>query len=226
MNKRSKKIAGYYGKSGDYLREHGEFFRSANIGKDIDFIIKALRIKKTDRVLDIACGQGRHANVLARKGYAVDGVDFSSHLLKIAEETAMDNQKFYLMNIEKLKLASKYDCAYWFFSDLANIDIQTTIKAISGNLKAGGKVLLDTDNIFRLVSRLQKNIDKNIIFDAENLFLIENISKVKVRYPVVPMWKQWLQEAGLEIDRILGGYQFEKYSLESQRLILIVKKPT
>jgi hypothetical protein len=125
------------------------------------------------------------------------------------------------MNIEKLALAIKYNCAYWFFSDLANIDMQVAIKAISANLKTGGKILLDTDNIFRLVSRLQKKVDKNLFFDTENLLLIEKNSGVKVMYPVVPMWRQWLQEAGLEIDRIFGGYHFEKYSLESQRLILI-----
>jgi len=224
MVRKNKQTIKYYGKEGGYLREHKDFFLTANIDNDIDFIIKALKIKKTDHVLDIACGQGRHANALAQKGYTVDGVDFSSHLLKMAKKRAANNQKFYLMNIERLKLATKYDCAYWFFSDLANIEISRALKAISDNIKSGGRILLDTDNIFRLVSRLQKKPDKNLVFDVNSLFLIEKKSGVRAVYPVVPMWKQWLRDADLKIDRTLGDYHFGEYNIHSPRLILVVKK--
>ena len=35
-------------------------------------------------MLDVPCGQGRHAHLLAEAGYNVDGLDYSEHLLKIA----------------------------------------------------------------------------------------------------------------------------------------------
>lgn len=36
------------------------------------------------RVLDVACGQGRHAHLLAEAGYRVEGLDYSGPLLEIA----------------------------------------------------------------------------------------------------------------------------------------------
>lgn len=38
------------------------------------------------RVLDVPCGQGRHAHLLAEAGYDVDAVDYSRDLLKIARD--------------------------------------------------------------------------------------------------------------------------------------------
>lgn len=36
------------------------------------------------RVLDLGCGQGRHANLLAEAGFAVTGLDYSAELLALA----------------------------------------------------------------------------------------------------------------------------------------------
>ena len=38
------------------------------------------------RVLDVPCGQGRHAHLLAEAGYRVDGLDYSKYLLDRAKE--------------------------------------------------------------------------------------------------------------------------------------------
>jgi SAM-dependent methyltransferase len=37
------------------------------------------------RILDVPCGQGRHAHLLAEAGYDVDGLDYSAHLLAAAK---------------------------------------------------------------------------------------------------------------------------------------------
>ena len=38
------------------------------------------------RVLDVPCGQGRHAHLLAEFGYDVDGLDYSKELLDVARK--------------------------------------------------------------------------------------------------------------------------------------------
>ena len=38
------------------------------------------------RVLDVPCGQGRHAHLLAEAGFRVDGLDYSAHLLARARD--------------------------------------------------------------------------------------------------------------------------------------------
>lgn len=46
--------------SENYLMAYaGKYSRQGN-HKEVEFIIKALHLSKKDRVLDLACGQGRH----------------------------------------------------------------------------------------------------------------------------------------------------------------------
>jgi len=228
MVKSAKFLSKYYGENGDYLKEHTRFLDSANIQKDLIFLIKALKLKKNDVILDIACGQGRHTNTLSEKGYLVDGVDFSRYLLGKAKEDAQKITKrkpdYYKANIEKLKLKKKYDKAYWFFSDLANINIEKMTASLSHNIKVDGEILIDTDNIFRIISYLIKNPNSLYIFDAKNLELIDKKTKLKVLYPTYHLWNQWLKKAGFSIKSVVGNYDFSPYSLNSPRLILIAKK--
>jgi SAM-dependent methyltransferase len=46
--------------------------------------VDVLGLPSGARILDVPCGQGRHAHLLAEAGYDVDGLDYSEHLLKIA----------------------------------------------------------------------------------------------------------------------------------------------
>src|SRR5258708_22021104 len=55
---------------------------------EIDQLEALLALRPPLRILDLPCGQGRHAIELARRGYDVTGVDLSPFLLKIAEERA------------------------------------------------------------------------------------------------------------------------------------------
>jgi SAM-dependent methyltransferase len=49
-------------------------------------LIELLALPTGSRVLDVPCGQGRHAHLLAEAGYRVDGLDYSEHLLERARE--------------------------------------------------------------------------------------------------------------------------------------------
>lgn len=47
--------------------------------RQVDFLEEKLNLKKGEKILDLACGFGRHALELARRGYDVTGVDISVH---------------------------------------------------------------------------------------------------------------------------------------------------
>ena len=48
--------------------------------------MEVLALPSGSRILDVPCGQGRHAHLLAESGYRVDGLDYSEVLLERARE--------------------------------------------------------------------------------------------------------------------------------------------
>jgi len=59
-----------------------------NTVKEVDFLLKELRLPTGSSILDMGCGTGRHSIELAKRGYKVTGVDLSSGMLSEAEKTA------------------------------------------------------------------------------------------------------------------------------------------
>ena len=59
-----------------------------NTVAEVDFIIEELKLPQGCRVLDMGCGTGRHSVELAKRGYAVTGVDLSSGMLAEAKKAA------------------------------------------------------------------------------------------------------------------------------------------
>jgi len=63
--------------------------------------------KKNTLVLDAGCGAGREARWLAENGYRVIGVDFSSPMLKKANEIKNNKIKFIKGNLKNLSFSDK-----------------------------------------------------------------------------------------------------------------------
>lgn len=60
-----------------------ESFTLGTLG-EVEFLEKELNYDRTQRILDIGCGTGRHAIELAKRGYKVTGVDLSESQLQRA----------------------------------------------------------------------------------------------------------------------------------------------
>lgn len=70
----------------EYLREYEPLFTLERDRREVARIIEVLGLPSGARVLDVPCGQGRHAHLLAEAGFRVDGVDLSPQLLARARE--------------------------------------------------------------------------------------------------------------------------------------------
>ncbi|MEM0349302.1 MAG: methyltransferase domain-containing protein [Candidatus Caldarchaeum sp.] len=73
-----------------YLVTDGDVVCNQELTKyEVDLIVKLLDLDKTDAVLDLCCGNGRHAIELARRGYRdIHGLDYSRFLLNVARNSA------------------------------------------------------------------------------------------------------------------------------------------
>src|ERR1700736_6730532 len=71
---------GYLALYDDYLAERTPV--------EIDRLEALLALRPPLRILDLPCGQGRHAIELARRGYDVTGVDLSPYMLGVAKARA------------------------------------------------------------------------------------------------------------------------------------------
>lgn len=56
--------------------------------KQVDFVIEKLHLHGGEKVLDLACGFGRHSLELARRGFSVTGIDITPSYIHFAEEEA------------------------------------------------------------------------------------------------------------------------------------------
>ena len=55
---------------------------------EVDFLVEALGLRGDERILDLACGFGRHALELARRGYSLVGVDITAEYIDEARRRA------------------------------------------------------------------------------------------------------------------------------------------
>lgn len=81
--------------------------------KEVDFIIKTCDLKGNERILDLACGFGRHALEFAKRGYEVVGVDITEDFIKDAQKNAqemkLNNVTFICSDIREISFENEFD---------------------------------------------------------------------------------------------------------------------
>lgn len=120
--------------------------------RDVDFIDASLSLQSGSRILDLACGIGRHAMIMARRGYEVAGMDLSMPLLQIALNEAQKRSipvKFVHGDMRTMNFQSIFDGCYMWQTSFGYFDDPTNFKVLQGvnrALKPGGRFLLDVIN--------------------------------------------------------------------------------
>lgn len=56
--------------------------------QEVAFLVEELRLQPDERILDLACGAGRHSIELTRRGFRPVGVDLSARMLQVAQACA------------------------------------------------------------------------------------------------------------------------------------------
>lgn len=210
----------------------------------IDNITEYLNLPENAKVLDLACGRGRHSVYLNQLGYEVVGADLSKNSIDFAKEFENDKLHFQVKDMRE-PFNEKFDAIFNLFTSFGyfenNEDNLTALKAIKNSLNDYGFAVLDFMNVQKVTENLiaeeSKEVD-GIVFKIkrwiENGYILKNITfdyeeesfdfTEKVKALTLEDFEELMEEAGIFLLDIFGDYKLHKfYKNESDRLIMIFK---
>ena len=133
----------------EYAAAYDALYHDKDYVAEVDRIEDVFSIHGTGpvrRVLDLGCGTGGHARLLAERGYQVVGVDRSAAMLERARERA-SGVRFELCEIADLDLGETFDAVLMMFAVLGyhagNADVQAALRAVRRHLHPGGLFICD-----------------------------------------------------------------------------------
>jgi len=140
-------------KVGDLIYDAG-IYDGMNTGlADLPFYKRWLPEDKNAPILELCCGTGRLTLPIAKEGYNISGVDYTSTMLEQAKSKAARSGlavKFIEADIRNLDLPGKYDLIFIPFNSIhhlyKNEDLFKAFDGVKNHLKKGGLFLLDCFN--------------------------------------------------------------------------------
>ena len=204
-----------------------------------------LKLAEDSKVLDLACGKGRHSISLSKYYLHVTGLDISANSICYAKQ--FENEKLHFAEHDmRLPFGSiMYNAVFNLFTSFGYFNAEyenlKVLRNIHASLKVNGIFVLDFLNAELVKNNLVANeqqVREGVTFDVErkisNGQIIKDISfeacnsthqfQEKVQYLTKDKLVDLLTKSGFEILNIFGNYNLEEFSVTSSRCILIAKK--
>ena len=191
-----------------------------------------LNIPENGKILDLACGKGRHSIYLNKIGFNVTGVDLSKNSIAYAKQFENDTLKFNVHDMCK-PYHEQFDAVFNLFTSFGYFENEednlNTIKAIKANLNEVGFGVIDFLNsdyvINNLVTEDIKTVEgiefhqKRYVKDG---YIVKNISFSAEGKDF--KFQALFEKAGVYLLDVFGDYKLNKYHKNtSKRLILMFK---
>lgn len=211
-------------------------------------LVQHLQPAPGSRMLDVACGKGRHSKTLASMGYTVTGIDISADSIAYARQFENDHLDFFVHDMRLPFYANYFDLAFNFFTSFGYFKTRRehddAIRTIAQSLKKGGRLVIDYLNVHyaeeRLVHREEKEIDGTHYSihrwdDEAHFYKKITVSDATLKEPLVYTEKvakfslgdftDMLSFQGLQVQEVFGDYDFNSYDVKkTARLIIIAGK--
>lgn len=210
----------------------------------MDNLTHYLNLPEKAKVLDLACGKGRHAIYLNQLGYEVVGADLSENSIAEANKNQNETLQFQVHDMRET-FDDKFDAIFNLFTSFGYFendeDNLTTLKAMKESLTEYGFAVIDFMNVNQVIANLVpeevktvENIDfhmKRYVSDGHIYKEIDFEDKgqkfhytEKVKALTLQDFETLMEEAGIYLLDIFGDYKLRKFhKTDSERLIMIFK---
>ncbi len=160
----------------DYLYQDKDYIKECDF---LEAIFNKRYKKEVNTILDLGCGTGGHAIILAKRGYEVTGVDRSSDMLATAKEKAKNAYlkiEFYENSIQTLNLNRIFDAVTAMFAVMSyqteNNELATACRIAKQHLRPGGIFIFDAWNGLAVMNDPPTAKVKEIINEDERIIRI------------------------------------------------------
>lgn len=208
-------------------------------------LINRFKPNENSRIIDLACGKGRHSIYLNSKGFHVTGVDLSCQSIAQAKLSENATLTFEVRDLRDLNLSGKFDIALNLFTSFAYFDNLETdllvLNQIKSILTPEGYLLIDFFNAKKVIDNLvcEESIEKNgILFQCKRSVIDGNIVKdihftdqginyqyqEKVQALTFADFEFLLAKVGFNLLDVFGAYDLSAFNeIDSDRLIIIAQ---
>ena len=210
----------------------------------MDNLTHYLNLPEKAKVLDLACGKGRHAIYLNQLGFDVIGADLSENSIAIASKNSNDTLHFQVHDM-RLPFDDKFDAIFNLFTSFGYFenddDNLKTLIAMKESLSEYGFGVIDFMNVNQVIANLipeeVKTVD-GIDFHIKRYYIDDHIYKEidfkdngndfhfveKVRALTLQDFTELMEQAGIYLLEVFGDYKLKKFhKTDSERLILFFK---
>lgn len=211
--------------------------------KFVAALVAQLNLAKGLKVLDVACGKGRHAKTLQRLGFDVTGIDLSENSIAYAKQFENEHLHFVRWDMRQTYRSNYFDMVVNLFSSFGYLpsdeDNLVALKAIAANLKPNGIFVLDYMNAEWVVKQIKpreilqrSNIQFHIQKKIADGFVVKNIQFVneeganfefeeKLRIIHLQTFQNLCKDAGLVIENVWGDYELQTFNAASSPRIIL-----
>jgi SAM-dependent methyltransferase len=204
-----------------------------------------LNVSKESKVLDLACGKGRHSIYVNSLGYTTTGVDLSPDSIKKAKFSETKNLDFFVHDMREVIADRRFDVVLNLFTSFGYF---TTLKeneqvfnAVHEYLNPDGVLVIDFLNLSKVSEEMKSHevkqvegIDFHIEKKIAEGFILKDIIftdegsdyhyQEKVQALQLNDFEVMLKHANFSIKRLFGNYELDPFTEDSERLIIIAQK--
>ncbi len=230
--------------------EHDEEEAGAFIRKLVEYLQPAPQ----SRMLDVACGKGRHSRILAKMGYWVTGIDISQSSIAQAGQAAREDPaidpghiEFYVHDMRLPFRGNYFDYAFNFFTSFGYFrtrrEHDDAIRTIARSLRPGGRFVIDYLNVHYAESHLVREETRTLGETRYEILRWDDPSffykKITVHDPslVQPLtctekvskfslgdFTDMLSFQGLQVHEVFGDYALRPYEVRKTPRLILIAK--